>query len=163
MNVAAILEKTAQYGARHVCVTGGEPLAQKNCLTLLVALCDASYDVSLETSGALDIGNIDPRVSRIVDIKAPGSGESSRNRWQNLSLLTSGDELKFVLANHEDYHWAKSLIAERHLDKICPILFSPVTGSLDPQLLAEWILADQLYVRFQLQLHKQLWGDMRGK
>ncbi len=163
MSIAAVLDAVAEYGVQQVCVTGGEPLAQKNCLALLAALCDAGYDVSLETSGALDIVAVDPRVSRIVDIKAPGSGEAARNRWQNLALLTPRDELKFVLNDRQDYDWAKSTIAERHLEKCCPILMSPVQDSLDPRSLAEWILTDRLPVRFQLQLHKQLWGNMRGK
>lgn len=163
MAISAILAKVAGFGARQVCVTGGEPLAQKNCLPLLTALCDAGYDVSLETSGALDIGHVDPRVSRIVDLKAPGSGEAHRNRWQNLALLTPRDELKFVLADRADYDWARTAIAEHALQERCPILFSPVQGSLDPRELAEWIIADRLPVRFQLQLHKLLWGNMRGK
>lgn len=163
LSIATILEKVAEYGAQQVCVTGGEPLAQKNCLPLLTALCDAGYEVSLETSGALDIADVDPRVSRIVDLKAPGSGECARNRWQNLALLTPRDELKFVLADRADYDWAVEAIREHGLDKRCPILFSPVQDSLAPQELAVWILADRLPVRFQLQLHKLLWGNMRGK
>jgi len=163
LSIATIIEKVAEYGAQQVCVTGGEPLAQKNCLPLLTALCDAGYEVSLETSGALDIADVDPRVSRIVDLKAPGSGEGARNRWQNLALLTPRDELKFVLADRADYDWAVEAIREHGLDKRCPILFSPVQDSLAPQELAVWILADRLPVRFQLQLHKLLWGNMRGK
>jgi 7-carboxy-7-deazaguanine synthase len=163
MTLAAIVDAVAGYGARQVCVTGGEPLAQKNCLPLLAALCDAGYDVSLETSGALDIAGVDPRVSRIVDLKAPGSGESARNRWQNIPLLTPHDELKFVLADRADYEWARQTIAEHGLDRRCPILFSPVQGAIAPRDLAEWILADRLPVRFQLQLHKLLWGNMQGK
>jgi 7-carboxy-7-deazaguanine synthase len=163
MSLATILDAVASYGARQVCVTGGEPLAQKNCLVLITSLCDAGYDVSLETSGALDIGGVDPRASRIVDVKAPGSGESARNRWQNVSLLGSRDELKFVLASRADYEWAGRIIAEHGLDRRCPILFSPVQEILAPRDLAEWILADRLPVRFQLQLHKRLWGNMRGK
>lgn len=163
LSIAAIIEKVGEYGVQQVCVTGGEPLAQKNCLPLLTALCDAGYDVSLETSGALDIAQVDPRVSRIVDLKAPGSGECARNRWQNLPLLTPRDELKFVLADRADYDWAVDAIREHQLDKRCPILFSPVQGSLAPQQLAEWIVADRLPVRFQMQLHKLLWGNMRGK
>ncbi len=159
----AILDQVAQYGARHVCVTGGEPLAQKNCLPLLTALCDAGYDVSLETSGALDISGVDPRVARIVDLKAPGSGESERNHWQNLERLTAHDELKFVLKDRTDYEWARAVIRERQLDAKCPILISPVQGEIEPGELAEWVLADRLPVRFQLQLHKLLWGNMRGK
>lgn len=163
LGLSAILAKVAELGANQVCVTGGEPLAQKNCLPLLTALCDAGYDVSLETSGALDIGKVDPRVSRIMDLKAPGSGESARNRWQNVPLLTPHDELKLVLAGRADYDWAKAAIAEHRLAERCPILFSPVQDSLNPRDLAEWIIADRLPVRFQLQLHKLLWGNMRGK
>ena len=158
-----ILAEVAGHGLRHVCVTGGEPLAQKGCLPLLTALCDAGYDVSLETSGALDIGGVDPRVSRIVDLKAPDSGESAKNRWQNLELLTSHDELKFVLMSRADYEWAREVITTQHLDSICPLLFSTVQGQLEPVDLAEWILADRLPVRFQMQLHKLLWGNMQGK
>ncbi len=163
MTLTEILDKVAGFGTPRVCVTGGEPLAQKNCLPLLAALCDAGHDVSLETSGALDIAGVDPRVSRIVDLKAPGSGESARNRWQNLPLLTPRDELKFVLKDRADYEWARNILIEHQLDKRCPLLFSPVQDALEPQLLAEWILADRLPVRFQLQLHKQLWGNMRSK
>ena len=163
MTLAAILDRVSGYGVRQVCVTGGEPLAQKSCPSLLAALCDAGHEVSLETSGALDIGGVDPRVSRIVDLKAPGSGESRRNRWQNLPLLTPRDELKFVLADRADYEWAKQTLAEHHLERCCPILFSPVPDMLAPRDLAEWILADHLPVRFQWPLHKLLWGNMRGK
>lgn len=158
-----ILAEVARHGTRWVCVTGGEPLAQKACLPLLSALCDTGYDVSLETSGALDIAGVDPRVSRIVDLKAPGSGEFDKNRWENLALLTARDELKFVLKDRADYEWARDLVRERHLDALCPLLFSPVQGDLTPTTLAEWILADRLPVRFQLQLHKLLWGNMRAK
>jgi 7-carboxy-7-deazaguanine synthase len=163
MSLAAILDAVAGYGVRRVCVTGGEPLAQKNCRPLLVSLCDAGHDVSLETSGALDIGGIDPRVSRIVDLKAPGSGETERNRWQNIPLLTFRDELKFVLAGRADYEWAKQAIDSHRLEPRCAILFSPVQDALDPRELAEWILADRLPVRLQLQLHRLLWSNMRGK
>lgn len=163
MSQAQVLDAVTQYGARQVCVTGGEPLAQKNCLPLLTALCDAGYDVSLETSGALDIGHVDPRVSRIVDLKAPASGESEKNLWRNIELLTARDELKFVLMNRADYDWAKETIERHRLDSVCPILFSAVQGKLNPVDLAEWILADRLPVRFQMQLHKLLWGNMQGK
>ena len=163
LTLKAILDQVAPFGTRHVCVTGGEPLAQKNCLPLLTALCDAGYDLSLETSGALDISGVDRRVARIVDLKAPGSGESARNRWQNLEHLTAHDELKFVLKDRTDYEWARTVIRERHLNAVCPILFSPVQGEIEPSQLAEWVLADRLPVRFQLQLHKLLWGNMRGK
>ena len=163
LDVTEILDQVAGFGTPHVCVTGGEPLAQKNSLPLLAALCDAGHDVSLETSGALDIAAVDPRVARIVDLKAPGSGESARNRWQNLPLLSPRDELKFVLRDRADYEWARGVIIEHRLDTRCPLLFSPVQDALEPQLLAEWVLADRLPVRFQLQLHKLLWGNMRGK
>lgn len=158
-----VLEQVAGHAVHHVCVTGGEPLAQAACLPLLAALCDAGYSVSLETSGALDIGKVDARVQRVVDVKAPGSGESDRNRWQNLALLTPRDELKFVLKNRADYEWARQLIAERRLAAICPLLFSPVEGELPATTLADWLLADHLPVRFQLQLHKVLWGKLRGR
>jgi 7-carboxy-7-deazaguanine synthase len=163
MTPAAIFDRISGYGVRRVCVTGGEPLAQKNCLPLLASLCDAGYDVSLETSGALDIGAVDPRVSRIVDLKAPASGESERNRWQNVPLLTPRDELKFVLAGRADYEWARQAIAEHHLERRCPIIFSPVQDALAPRELAEWILTDRLPTRFQLQLHKLLWSNIQGK
>ena len=163
MSLTRILEEVGHYGIRQVCVTGGEPLAQKNCLQLLSALCAAGYEVALETSGALDISAVDSRVSRIVDLKAPGSGEFGKNRWQNLELLTPRDELKFVLKDRADYEWARDTVIERRLDTLCPLLFSAVQGELEARTLAEWILADRLPVRFQLQLHKLLWGNMRGK
>jgi 7-carboxy-7-deazaguanine synthase len=163
MALPKILAEVARHAARWVCVTGGEPLAQKACLPLLSALCDAGYSVSLETSGSLDIGGVDPRVSRIVDLKAPGSGEFDQNRWENLALLTPQDELKFVLKDRADYEWARTTISKYHLDAVCPLLISPVQGDLEPTTLAEWILADHLPVRFQLQLHKLLWGNMQGK
>lgn len=166
--LAEILDEVARHRTRWVCVTGGEPLAQKACLPLLTALCDAAYSVSLETSGALDILGVDARVSRIVDLKAPGSGECDKNRWDNLSLLNAQDELKFVLKDRSDYEWARDIVRnhrvhERRLDAICPLLFSPVQGELTPTALADWILADALPVRFQVQLHKLLWGNMQGK
>lgn len=158
-----ILAEVASHGLHHVCVTGGEPLAQKPCLDLLVALCDAGYSVSLETSGALDISEVDPRVSRIMDLKAPGSGEAARNRAENLPLLGRADEVKFVLADRADYDWAKAQIAQHALYDRCSVLFSPVEGQLDPASLAEWVVADRLPVRFQMQLHKILWQDARGR
>ncbi|MFA7292608.1 MAG: 7-carboxy-7-deazaguanine synthase QueE [Rhodocyclaceae bacterium] len=161
--IAEILAETAKHGTRTVCVTGGEPLAQKNCLPLLTALCNAGFDVSLETSGALDIGSVDPRVARIVDLKAPGSGESDKNLWTNLPQLRASDEVKMVLADRADYEWARNTIATHHLTDTCPVLLSPVQGTLQPADLANWILADHLPVRFQLQLHKVLWGNMQGK
>ncbi len=161
--IADIVQRVAGFECATVCVTGGEPLAQKACLPLLAALCDAGHAVSLETSGALDIGGVDPRVARIVDLKAPGSGEMARNRWENLDLLTDRDELKFVLASREDYDWALAACRRHRLFERCPVLFSPVHGELEPAQLAQWILDDRLPVRFQLQLHKLLWGDSRGR
>jgi 7-carboxy-7-deazaguanine synthase len=160
--LAAILEEVARYRTRHVCVTGGEPLAQPNCRPLLAALCDAGHEVTLETSGALDIAGIDPRVSVIMDIKTPGSGESARNRWGNLAHIKPTDEIKFVICDRADYEWSKQVVAERALEGRCTVLFSPAWGALEPRLLAEWILADRLGVTFQVQLHKYLWGEERG-
>ena len=161
--IAEILRRIAEFDCATVCVTGGEPLAQKNCLPLLAALCDAGHSVSLETSGALDIGDVDPRVARIVDLKAPGSGELAKNRWENLDRLTARDELKFVLASREDYDWAVAACRQRRLFERCPVLFSPAQGQLDPTQLAQWILDDRLQLRFQLQLHKLLWGNTQGR
>lgn len=163
LTTTEILDRIVAIGCPTICVTGGEPLAQKGCLPLLTALCDAGYSLSLETSGALDIGTVDPRVSRIVDIKTPGSGESDKNLWSNLDHLTARDELKFVLASEDDYIWAKSVVAARRLDERCLVLFSPVAGQLEPSLLAEWILRDRLPVRLQLQLHRVIWGETRGR
>jgi 7-carboxy-7-deazaguanine synthase len=162
VTLSALLAKVAEFGVPTVCVTGGEPLAQKNSLSLLTALCDAGYSVSLETSGALDIGAVDPRISRIVDIKPPGSGEAARNRWENIAHLTPRDEIKFVLAGRADYEWAREVLREQRLPQICPVLFSPVQGELAPAQLAEWVLADRLPVRMQVQLHKILWGNTPG-
>lgn len=162
-DIAAVLAEVGKYPARQVCVTGGEPLAQKDCLPLLTALCDAGYDVSLETSGALDIGGVDPRVSRIMDLKAPDSGECAKNRWENLACLNARDEIKIVIASRADYEWARQTIAEHRLDALCPVLLSPAQGLIEPVALAEWILADGLNVRFQMQLHKVLWGNIKGK
>lgn len=150
-------------GVRHVCVTGGEPLAQKACLELLRSLCDAGLRVSLETSGAMDVAPVDPRVSRVVDVKTPGSGESGRNRLANLPLLGAQDQLKLVLCSRADYDWARSLLLEHAADIHCQVLFSPSWGELDPRLLAEWILADRLDVRLQVQMHKVLWGNEPGR
>jgi 7-carboxy-7-deazaguanine synthase len=162
-SIESVLAEVARYPARQVCVTGGEPLAQKDCLALLTALCDAGYDVSLETSGALDIAGVDPRVSRIMDLKAPDSGEVAKNRWENLALLNARDELKIVIASRGDYEWARDVLRERGLDRLCPVLFSPAQGLIEARSLADWILADGLNVRFQLQMHKLLWGNMQGK
>ena len=163
MSLPAILAEVARHPTKRVCVSGGEPLAQKNCLPLLTALCDAGCDVSLETSGALDVSGVDPRVSKIVDLKAPGSGEVERNLWSNLEHLTPRDELKLVLADRADYDWAVAQLRQHGLIGRCPILMAPVQGSLEPGTLADWILADGLPVRLQVQLHKLLWGNMRGK
>lgn len=162
-SIESVLAEVGKYPARQVCVTGGEPLAQKECLPLLTALCDAGYDVSLETSGALDIAGIDPRVARIMDLKAPDSGECARNRWENLALLGPRDEIKIVIASRGDYEWAREQLRERRLAECCPVLLSPAQGLVDPTALAEWILADGLAVRFQMQLHKLLWGIAKGK
>jgi len=158
-----VLDEVSSHGLKHVCVTGGEPLAQRSCLALLTALCDSGYSVSLETSGSLDIAAVDPRVSRIMDLKPPGSGESARNRLENIDLLQCSDEVKFVLADENDYEWAKGRIAEHALTERCEVLLSPVQGQLDPTKLAEWIVRDRLPVRFQMQLHKILWHDARGR
>jgi 7-carboxy-7-deazaguanine synthase len=162
-DIDAILAEVARHGVRHVCVTGGEPLAQKRCLALLTALCDAGHEVSLETSGALDVAGVDPRVSRVVDLKTPGSGEQARNLLDNLPLLGARDQVKFVVCDRADYEWARGLLAEHALDARCEVLFSPSYGQVEAAELAAWILADRLPVRFQMQLHKQLWGDARGK
>jgi 7-carboxy-7-deazaguanine synthase len=159
----SILDEVRAYGARHVCVTGGEPLAQPNCLSLLQRLCEAGFEVSLETSGAMDVGDVDPRVSRVIDVKTPDSNESERNRLENFPLLTQRDQLKFVIGSRGDYDWSKEFIAKHALGERCRILFSPSYNELSPTTLAEWILADKLPVRFQLQLHKVLWGDVPGK
>jgi len=157
-----ILAEVERQGVRHVCVTGGEPLAQKGCRGLLQALCEQGYQVSLETSGALPIDGIDARVSRVLDIKTPGSGESGRNDWNNLALLTAHDQVKFVICNREDFDWACACVVEHGLDRRCDVLFSPSHGQLTPAMLADWIVQSRIPVRFQLQLHKQLWGEAPG-
>ena len=157
-----ILEEVAAFGVEHVTVTGGEPLAQKDCSLLLVALCNAGYRVSLETSGALDIADVDKRVKRVMDIKTPSSGEVERNLWSNLELLTSADEVKFVIGDRDDYDWSKAILREHALVSRCSVLFSPVYEALEARMLADWIIADRLPVRFQIQLHKLLWGDRPG-
>jgi len=157
-----ILTEVASHGARHVCVTGGEPLAQKRCLLLLERLCDAGYSVSLETSGALDVSGVDARVHKVLDLKAPGSGESARNLWSNLDHLSGHDQVKVVVADRADYDWACDVLRQHELAARCTVLLSPVAGKLEPRQLAEWILADRLPVRLQVQLHKYLWGDVPG-
>jgi 7-carboxy-7-deazaguanine synthase len=158
-----IVEQVRGYDTQYVCVTGGEPLAQPNCLKLLERLCDAGFQVSLETSGALDIAAVDSRVSRVVDVKTPGSREAARNRIENFSVLTQRDQLKFVICSRQDYDWSKAFLQQHALLGRCRILFSPSYSQVSPTALAEWILADRLSVRFQLQLHKVLWGDTPGK
>lgn len=161
--LSQILDRVSELGAHHVCVTGGEPLAQPGVLELLRRLCDAGKAVSLETSGAMDIGGVDPRVSIVMDIKTPASGESQRNRLENLPLLQHKDQVKFVICNREDYDWASFKLSEWKLaERVGEVLFSPSFGVLDARLLADWIVHDRLPVRFQIQLHKYLWGDIPG-
>ena len=162
-NIDDIVAEVLRHGVRHVCVTGGEPLSQKRCLTLLHALCDAGLEVSLETSGAIDISDVDPRVSRVLDIKTPASAEVARNRWENLPLLTARDQVKFVLCGRDDYEWARDVVATHGLAQQCDVLFSPSKSELAPRDLADWIVADRLPVRFQMQLHKLLWNDEPGR
>ena len=162
-DIDAILAEVASYGVRHVCVTGGEPLAQKRCITLLQRLCDAGYDVSLETSGAIDISEVDRRVSRVLDIKTPGSMEAARNRWENLPLLTAHDQVKFVICDRADFDWARDIVAEHRLADTCDVLFSPSYTQVAARELADWIVAERLPVRYQMQLHKLLWNDEPGR
>jgi len=163
MDMDEIIASVQAFAARHVTVTGGEPLAQKACIKLLQKLCDADYRVSLETSGAMDISRVDPRVSRVVDMKTPASAENDRNLLDNLEVLTRNDQVKFVICDRDDYEWSKSMVAQFGLLDRSDVLFSPAVPQLAPTELADWILADQLNVRFQIQLHKILWGDARGK
>ncbi len=159
-----ILVTVASWSPQYVCVTGGEPLAQKACWPLLSALCDKGYEVSLETSGAIDTTGVDARVSKVLDIKTPGSGEMHRNLYGNLERLLPNDQIKFVVANEADYDWARARMAEFALaEKVTEVLFSPVHDQLEPRLLAEWILRDKLKVRLQIQLHKYLWADAAGR
>jgi len=158
-----LIETVGSFGTSHVCVTGGEPLAQKRCAEFLVKLCDAGYSVSLETSGAVDIRLADERVSRVMDLKTPDSGEEGKNLWDNIEALTPHDQVKFVICSREDYEWARTKLEERQLNECCEVLFSPSWGEVDATQLADWILEDQLPVRYQLQLHKILWGDVAGK
>ena len=159
--IDGVLERVAGFGARHVCVTGGEPLAQKNCLPLLQQLCEAGYRVSLETSGAMPLAGVDARVVRVVDVKTPGSGEERRNRYEDLALLRPEEQVKFVICDRADYEWSRGRVAELGLR--CGVLFSPSADQLPARELADWILEDRLPVRFQLQLHKVLWGNVPGK
>ena len=163
MHVDDILAEVRRYDTPYVCVTGGEPLAQKRCADLLTRLCDEGYEVSLETSGAVDISAADRRASRVMDLKTPGSGEVLKNLWSNLGELSGHDQVKFVICSRSDYEWAKAQVRDRELDAICPVLFSPAWGQVAAKDLAEWVLEDRLPVRLQLQLHKLLWGDVPGK
>jgi 7-carboxy-7-deazaguanine synthase len=159
----AVLTRVASYSTRHVCVTGGEPLAQKAAHALLTALCDAGYEVSLETSGALDFSRVDPRVTRVVDVKTPASGEASRNRLDDLQLLRAGEQIKFVICDRADFEWARDLVRERALHQVCTVLLSPSFQQVPARDLAEWMLEERLDVRLQVQLHKYLWGDTPGR
>ncbi len=162
-SIEKIVGKVAEFNAQYVCVTGGEPLAQPNCLPLLVALCDAGYQVSLETSGAMDIASVDPRVSRVVDLKTPASGEVEKNFYENIDHLRPHDQIKFVICNRGDYEWANFKVDEFGLlNLVSDVLYSPSFGQIEAATLAEWILNDKRPVRFQLQLHKMLWGDKPG-
>jgi 7-carboxy-7-deazaguanine synthase len=158
-----VLQTVRDFATRHVCVTGGEPLAQKGCPALLTRLCDAGLRVSLETSGAMPLGEVDPRVVMVVDVKTPGSGEAARNRYEELQRLTPKDLVKFVICSREDYEWSRAKLDELQLAARCTVLFSPSHEQLQPGILADWLLADHLPVRFQVQLHKYLWGNVAGK
>lgn len=162
-SLAEIMQQVADYGAKYVCVTGGEPLAQPNCLPLLAALCDAGYQVSLETSGALDVSQVDSRVSKVVDLKTPDSGEAHRNLYENIAHLTANDQIKFVICSRQDYQWTKFKMDEYQLSqRVSDVLLSPSHQQQEPRQLAEWILADKLAVRLQVQLHKYLWNNEAG-
>ena len=163
MTIDGVLARVAEFAPRYVCVTGGEPLAQKNCLPLLTQLCDANYRVSLETSGAMPLAGVDARVSRVVDVKTPGSGEERRNRYEDLALLRSEEQIKFVICDRADYEWSRDKLGEHKLPQRCTVLFSPSAEQLPARQLADWILEDRLPVRFQMQLHKVLWGNVPGK
>ncbi|WP_339514305.1 7-carboxy-7-deazaguanine synthase QueE [Pseudomonas sp. RL_15y_Pfl2_60] len=164
MSLDAIIEKIASYSPRYVCVTGGEPLAQPNCIALLERLCDAGFEVSLETSGALDVSAVDGRVSKVLDLKTPGSAEVARNRYENIDLLTPNDQVKFVICSREDYDWATTKLIQYRLDQRAgEVLYSPSHHQVSARDLADWIVADNLPVRLQLQLHKILWNDEQGR
>jgi len=163
VDLPAILDRVAGFGTSHVTVTGGEPLAQAGCLDLLRALCDAGHKVSLETSGALDVAAVDSRVMRVLDLKTPSSGECARNLYANLDLLQAGDQVKFVLTDRADYDWAVTTAARYDIASRACVLFSPAYGLLDAAMLADWMLADRLSYRLQLQLHKLLWGEAPGR
>ena len=163
MTLDQVLGRVAGFSPRYVCVTGGEPLAQKNCLPLLTSLCDSNYRVSIETSGAMPLGGVDARVIRVVDVKTPGSGEERRNRYAELELLRPEEQVKFVICDRADYEWSREQVSKLGLSGRCQVLFSPSAEQLPARTLADWILADRLPVRFQLQLHKVLWGNVPGK
>ncbi len=162
MDITAVIDEVKKYSTTHVTVTGGEPLAQKSCIDLLRKLCDLGYDVSLETSGAILVDEVDGRVVKVLDVKTPASNEECKNKYENFALLNPLDQIKFVICDEEDYSWSKQLIEEQQLEDKCDILFSPSNGQLDATTLADWVLKDQLNVRFQVQLHKYLWGDKPG-
>ena len=162
MDITEILKKISAWKIRHVCVTGGEPLAQPACRQLLQDLCDAGYTVSLETGGAMDIGGMDTRVIRIVDIKTPGSGEASKNLWKNLDKITARDQIKFVICSRSDYEWSLDTIKRHALNERCTVLVSPSFHDLPARELADWVVQDQAPVKFQLQMHKYLWGEKPG-
>ncbi len=162
MDVTSIITEVQQYKTSHITVTGGEPLAQKNCIGLLKKLCDLGYDVSLETSGAILVDQVDERVVKVLDIKTPASQEEDKNKFENFSYLAKQDQIKFVICDEQDYMWCKRIMTEYDLEKKCDVLFSPVHEQLDAATLAAWILKDQLNVRFQVQLHKYLWGNKQG-
>ncbi len=163
LELAEIIATVKQYQAKYITVTGGEPLAQKECLTLLTMLCDLDYDVSLETSGAISLNGIDTRVCTVMDIKTPASGEADKNLWINLKQLKPNDQIKFVICDQDDYHWMKTIVDVHDLYRRCEILVSPSFGEIDHRQLAEWILEDKLPFRYQLQLHKLLWDDEPGR
>ena len=162
-SIDEILNEVNQFQAKHVTVTGGEPLAQKNCIDLLARLCDEAYVVSLETSGSVDITSVDKRVIKVMDVKTPGSGDENSNHYANFELLSQSDQIKFVICDHNDYEWSKQVIDKYDLTDCCEILMSPIYQQLEPRFLAEWMLKDNLKARFQIQLHKILWGDQAGK
>jgi 7-carboxy-7-deazaguanine synthase len=162
-DVSDIVAEVLSYNPKYVCVTGGEPLAQPGCIPLLTALCDEGLEVSLETSGAMDVSSVDTRVVKVMDLKTPASGEESKNRYDNIGFLTAQDQIKFVIVNKTDYDWAKAQIAEHDLTNKAEVLFSPIHGELEPAQLAEWIIDDNLPVRMQIQMHKYLWGDAQGR
>lgn len=163
MSIEDIVTQVATYQTRYVTITGGEPLAQRECLDLLAVLCDQNYIVSLETSGALPVSAVDPRVVKVIDLKTPGSDECERNDYENLQYLQKHDQIKFVICDRNDYEWSRQMLQQYRLHEQCEVLFSPSYHQLNAQMLAEWILQDRLPVRFQLQLHKYIWGDVAGR